>query len=173
MSIRSLIFVVIVAVGGCAARAKEGNPSFPVTLEEARADLARMAKGPRPTTRPIVVLGGFADPGVGAWVVGGELRKYLPPDATVVCVSFTFCNSFDACRDRVIEAVDRAALSDDPQRTAEVDVVGLSMGGLVGRYSAAFARSDGRRLRVHTLFTAASPHTGALRAEQFPQILRM
>jgi hypothetical protein len=203
---RLLFFAVVAAaaaaaalVAGCAAKAKNVNPSFPLTVEQARADLARMAKDPRPLKRPIVILGGFIDPGLGGWAVGGELRHYLPRDAKIISVSFLFCDSFDACRRRVIDAVDRAFPTDDPEQTIEVDVIGLSMGGLVGRYAVAEmgpdSRGEGapvdspsspltpalslkggggkRRLRAHTLFTASSPHRGAVRAEELPPMLHM
>jgi pimeloyl-ACP methyl ester carboxylesterase len=41
-----------------------------------------------------------------------------------------------------------------------VDVIGASMGGLVGRY-AAVTKSGERRLRVARLITVSSPHRGA------------
>jgi hypothetical protein len=207
--VRSVIFVSFVSsavialaailAAGCAARPKGVNSSFPLTAEAARADLARIARDRRPLDRPVVVLGGFADPGLGGWVVGAELRRYVR-DERIVTVSFVFCDSFDACRRRVIDAVDRAFPTDDPNQTVEVDVIGLSMGGLVGRYCAAdfgtpvgeMAPSDStsspltpalslkgrgsnapRRLRVHTLFTASSPHLGAVRAERLPKVMRM
>ena len=165
------IVVVILAALGCAARPKAENPSFAVTIEQARADLKRIADDPKPLRRPIVILGGYADPGVGGWAVGAELRKYLPAGAKIVTVSFTFCDSFDACRRRVMETIHRELPSDDPDHTIEVDVIGLSMGGLVGRYCAATTTPP--RLRVHTLFTMSSPHRGALRAEAWPQLTRM
>ena len=177
--------VSLVVAAGCASKPKvnEGNPSFRLTVEQAEADLDRIAKDPRPLQRPLVILGGFADPGVGGWATAAELRKYLTPAAQVMSVSFTFCHTFDACRLHVIGAVDKAFPTADPNQTAEVDVIGLSMGGLVGRYCAApttapasvsaTAPSSQRRLRVHTLFTAASPHRGALRAERWPQLLKM
>ena len=173
MPCRCIIAIAVTLIAGCAARPKEGNSSFDVTIERAQADLKRMANDPRPLRRPIVILGGYADPGVGGWAISAELRKYLPADARIVTVSFTFCDSFDACRQRVIETVDRELPTDDPEQTVEVDVIGLSMGGLVGRFSAADVDGIERRLRVHTLFTIASPHRGALRAEQWPQVSRM
>jgi hypothetical protein len=173
-----VVFFMAIGAAGCAARPKEANPSFPLTVEQARADLARMRSDPQPLERPVVILGGFIDPGLGGWAVGSELRRYLPRDAKIISVSFLFCDSFDACRGRVIEAVDRACPTDDPRQTVAVDVIGLSMGGLVGRYAAADmgeaeARSRAGRLRIHTLFTASSPHAGAVRAEQLPPILHM
>ena len=177
-SVAAALVVACIAVAmatamGCAAKPKEPNPSFPLTHERAKSDLDRIAKAPLPLHRPILILGGFADPGVGGLFVGHDLRQYLPPDAKIVTVSFTFCNSFAACRDRVIAAVDRECPTDDPNQTSEVDVIGLSMGGLVGRYCAAPDGPGRRRLRVHTLFTASSPLSGALRAERWPHLLAM
>jgi hypothetical protein len=184
------VFAMTMAMTGCASKPREGNPSFAVSVEQAQKDLQRIANDPHPTNRPILILGGFADPGVGAWAIGARLRQYLPADAKVVCVSFTFCRTFDACRQHVIDVIDRElGAGDDPSRTVEVDVIGLSMGGLVGRYCAAPAESETisgtmpatmpmprpvrRRLRIHTLFTAASPLSGALRAERWPLLLTM
>ena len=157
---------------GCASKAKDANPSFPLTRERAQRDLERISRDPQPLRRPILILGGFADPGFGGLVVGNDMRRYLPRDAKVITVSFLFCDSFAACRNRVIAAVDRECPTDDPTQTSEVDVIGLSMGGLVGRYCAA-PDVPGRRLRVHTLFTASSPLSGALRAERWPRLLTM
>src|SRR6185436_8168056 len=83
------------------------------------------------------------------------------------------CRSFDDCRRKVIEAVDRKWPSDDRNATVEVDVIGLSMGGLVARYCAAEPTMDGRRLNVHRLFTVSSPHQGATRAQSLPPLLKM
>jgi len=96
----------------------------------------------------------------------------------VISVSFFFCGSFDGCRKRVIDAVEKAFPSDDPEWTTEVDVVAVSMGGLVARYAAApprapkatttnaasqptTDRAPARRLRIARLFTISSPHRGA------------
>jgi hypothetical protein len=54
----------------------------------------------------------------------------------IVTVSFMFCDTLDACRAKVIDAVERAWPSQSAQETVEVDVIGLSMGGVVGRYCA-------------------------------------
>ena len=66
----------------------------------------------------------------------------------------------DEARTTVIEAVNKAFPSDDPQWTVPVDVVAISMGGLVARYAGVPARGEGdvRKLRVVRLFTLASPH---------------
>jgi pimeloyl-ACP methyl ester carboxylesterase len=161
--------VMMLLSAGCAAPAQ--NPSFPLSLADAQADLRRMRGDPRPPQRPIVILGGFGDPGAGGAYVGGELRRELS-DPRILATSFIFCRSFDDCRRKVIDAIDKKWPSDDPNETVEVDVIGLSMGGLVGRYCA--VGGDGsRRLRVHRMFTVSSPHRGATRAQQLPRILQM
>src|SRR3954462_6208204 len=101
LAVGCVFATALTTTAGCASKPKDGNPSFPVSIEQARKDLERIARDPRSPGRPIVILGGFADPGVGGVAVGSQLRRYLGPDAKIVCVSFTFCNSFESCRQRV------------------------------------------------------------------------
>ena len=162
--VRAFFLVVIIAsfLGGCGTAPR--NPSFPLTMGDARASLRQMREDPQPLRRPLVVLDGFLSPGVGSAFVGSEVRKLTDDDDQVVPVSFFGCSTFDECRAAVIAAVDERFPSDDPDATVEVDVIGLSMGGLVGRYAAA-AKPGERRLKVARMFTIASPHRGAIRAD--------
>ncbi|MCA9293704.1 MAG: hypothetical protein KDA20_07820 [Phycisphaerales bacterium] len=139
------------------------NPSFPLTIKGAREDLRAMAKAPKALERPVVVLAGFFDPGFASGKAAEMLRDATGDGEHVVSVSFLTTSTFDQCRARVIEAVEKKFPSDDPSCSVEVDVVGISMGGLVGRYCAAPAMSadDGKRLVVRRLFTIGSPHRGA------------
>ncbi len=141
---------------GCSAPA---NPSFPLSVPDAKAALRRMEDNPKPLRRPIVILGGYHDPGLGTLLWRNEVRRWAP-DARIIAVSYPFSRDFDQCRRDVIAAVDRACPTDDPKATAEVDVIGASMGGLVGRY-AAVAKPGERRLNVVRLITVSSPHRGA------------
>jgi len=138
------------------------NPSFVVTYDDALTDLKRMRGDKQPLQRPVLILAGFYDPGLGPWDVARRLRDYTD-DARIIQVHFIGASSFDECRRRVIDAVDDALPSDDPTWTSEVDVLGVSMGGLVARYAA--APFGERRLRVRRLITFASPHAGAALAE--------
>ena len=62
----------------------------------------------------------------------------------------------------MIEAVERRYPSSDPNETREVDVVAVSMGGVVARFAAnPLPGAAGKRLRVARLFTISSPHRGA------------
>lgn len=160
--------IIVLLASGCAARL---NPSFPVTPSQARAALKEMRAAPKPLARPVVVLGGYHDPGLGAYVWREEVRKWAR-DATIIDVSFATARDFEDCRRKVIAAVDRACPTDDKDATAPVDVIGASMGGLVGRY-AAVTRPGERRLNVVRLFTVSSPHRGAAWAEALPALSRL
>lgn len=162
---RRSAWLACLAAAGCGSAAPSGNPSFPPSRQAARAVLAAAAAHPTPLTRPLVVVGGFLDP-LGATLLAGDFRDYLHDDG-VVAVSLATADDFDDCRHRIIAAVDAAHPSPDPAATVDVDVVGISMGGLAARY-AAVDLPGRRRLRVHRLFTISSPHRGAWRASVAP-----
>ena len=146
------------ALSGCAP--SPINPSFEVSIDAARADLRRMQSDLRPASRPIVVIGGYADPGVVCESLAAELHRCIGPDAKIIPVSVGLCFTMDSARDRLLKCVQDACPSDDPSRTIDVDVVAVSMGGVVARY-AAMPREGQRSLRITTLYTFASPHLGA------------
>ncbi|HMN41995.1 MAG TPA: hypothetical protein PKE29_14215 [Phycisphaerales bacterium] len=135
------------------------NPSFAVTPAGARADLARMRADARPALRPIVVIGGYADPGIAAPTLARRLRACFT-DANIIAFQPAMIGSMDAARDRLLAKVRAAFASTDPTSTIEVDVVAISMGGLIARH-ATLPRENAPRLRIATLYTLASPHRGA------------
>jgi hypothetical protein len=137
------------------------NPSFALSPSQAREALREMSQSPSQLKRPVVIVGGIYDPAVGGNLWKHRIRKVT--DGPVIDVVVGFYCTFDECRDKVIEAVDAAFPSDDPQWTSEVDVIGVSLGGLVARYASAPARdgAGGRRLKMARLFSVASPHQGA------------
>jgi pimeloyl-ACP methyl ester carboxylesterase len=141
------------------------NPSFDLTAGEAAAALGTMRQEPRPLERPVVVLGGIYDPGFAASRVSRTLRSVTTDPASIRAVSFFTTPTFDVCRQRVLDAVNEAWPSDDPHWTVEVDVVAVSMGGLVARYAARPLRDGGRSLRIRRLFTISTPHRGAVMAD--------
>jgi pimeloyl-ACP methyl ester carboxylesterase len=145
------------------------NPSFPVTDKQADQAIAQMRADPRPLPRPVVLVGGFLDPEVVP-TYHKMFFKSISSDAILIPVSVGFCNSFGECRDKVISAVDAACPSNDPIWTNEVDVVGVSLGGLVARFAAApsLDPSRPRRLKIARLFSISSPQSGAKIAETAP-----
>jgi hypothetical protein len=151
------IFLLGVLLTGCAV---PSNPSFPLTRRQARLDLDAMARNPKRAARPVLFLGAYMDAGYATAELRTQLGRVISDDRFLT-VTFLDCRSFDECRERLIEKVEREFPSHDPLRTIEVDAVGTSMGGLVGRHAAQPSTSD-KQLRVVRLFTIATPHRGAM-----------
>ena len=161
-----LIMPAIAAlVQGCSPQLD--NPSVDVTRPEAKSLLRAMRGDPVALERPVIVIGGFRDPHVSAPHVAKTLGGVVTDPDRILPVTFFWQNSFDRTRRRLIEKIDRAFPSDDPAWTVEVDVIGISMGGLLARYAAAppleedAAADPARRLRIRHLYTIATPHRGA------------
>jgi pimeloyl-ACP methyl ester carboxylesterase len=114
----------------------------------------------------VLVLSGIHDPGIVVASLAHRLRRVTTDDARIETVSFFGADTFDACRQRVL---DKAAwLTADAGATAdgtEIDVVAVSMGGLVARYAAMSRPDDDRKLHIKRLFTIGSPHRGAHMAD--------
>ncbi len=139
------------------------NPSFPLTLKRAEAELRWMRDHPVTLRRPVIVLGGWGDlMGLPPAYLAEQLRL-AAGDERVISIGFGMCHTFDACRNRVINRVEAGFPSDDELWSREVDVVGFSMGGLVARYTASPQGDDEtpRRLRIARLYTISTPHRGA------------
>ncbi len=77
------------------------NPSFSITIAEAKRDLARMSADPRPLDRPLLIIGGFIDPFVAALSLRFRFRS-LTRDRRIIGVAVGDCVSFDQCRRRVL-----------------------------------------------------------------------
>lgn len=137
------------------------NPSFPLTRADARLALLDMAEHTKKPARPIVVLGGIYDPGIASSGVARRIRRMVDAEDLIISISFFGCGTFDECRARVIEKVHEAFPSDDPEVTTEIDVIAISMGGLVARHAAAVKAEGGRRLQIRRMFTISTPHRGA------------
>lgn len=156
-----LVWLCVPCVG--CGRGVTANPSFVLDVRRARGELASMAADPRPLQRPLVVLGGYLDPGLVSGQLAAGLRR-ATGDRRVLSVAFGNCWTFDACRDRLVEAVQRAFPAEEATATTPVDVVGVSMGGLVARH-ARLPAAGRRRLAMARLFTIATPHRGAKMAD--------
>ena len=163
MTARLLLLVTLpVLTLGCATSPE--NPSFPLSVDQARKTMDEMELDPKPLDRPVVIVGGYLDVGIGAALVKDALTP-VTEDERIETVCLFGCGSFDECRKSIVAAVDRAFPCPDPDRTTEVDVIGISMGGLAARYAAAPLPRHGRRLRIGRLFTVSSPHQGAVAAD--------
>jgi pimeloyl-ACP methyl ester carboxylesterase len=154
----------LVLLAGCVGGPT--NPSFAVSPNQAKRILLEAARHPKPLQRPLVIVGGFMDPGFASSLLGEDFQKYTH-DNRIIRIALGDCTSFEQCRRRIIKAVDRSFPTTDPSATREVDVIGYSMGGLAARYAAEEAHT-GRRLRIARLFTISSPLRGAILAAELP-----
>jgi len=170
----SLRRLAVMAVGvqlvalatGCVSKAPV-NPTLPLDSAKGKQQLLRMAGEPQPLARPLLVLGGWLDPG---FVVDRMARvfKKVTADERIVKVSFAFCSNFEKCREHVLKQVDKDLGPQFATGELPVDVVGFSMGGLVARHAAIESSGpepDARRLNIVRLFTIATPHRGARMAK--------
>jgi len=147
------------ALASCATHPE--NPSFPLTSHDAEHAIAQMKAHPKVLDRPLVIVDGFLDPDIAAMRLSHFFTQ-TSHDNRIVTVCLAFCVSMEDCRQTIIAAVDKQWPTADPIWTTEVDVVGVSLGGLSSRYAAAPSRDAAhpRRLNVVRLFTISSPIRG-------------
>lgn len=140
-----------------------GGAPLPARGRDVRDRLEALAADPRPLARPVVVLGGWRAWRLNATSLRDRLRASTsgrPGDFEAV--SFQTISSIEAAAERTIERVAARWPSGDDGLTREVDVVGISMGGLVARLAASEAGpADRLRLRIARLFTIGTPHRGS------------
>lgn len=158
------------------------NSAFAVTCDTARTALREMRADPRALQRPVVALSGWR----AASLLPKNLISNLAPltlqgPSMFVPVAYPLETNFEKNAAKVVEAVESKWPSPDPRLTTEVDVVAVSMGGLVARVAAApqgamwpptspmMGNSDQpprKQLRIRRLFTIGSPHRGAWLADR-------
>lgn len=132
---------------------------MPVNSKQARAVIKDLQRRPVALSRPLVVISGFSDFGFPGRSLQRKFKRVLS-DPQIAEIALTGCHTFDACADRLVEAVQSKYPSTSENETVEVDVVAVSMGGLVSRY-AAIPHEGRRRLVIKRLFTISTPHQGA------------
>lgn len=173
-------------LGGCVAL-PERNGALGLTRLGAAAEAERMEREPVQLLRPVVVLNGYHGlPTLANRVARrlGEMTSGKPGD--FLAISYTFSGDLDDVCGTILREVEARWPSPDPERTIEVDVVGVSMGGIAARWAAltpeARAEVRGRsmsedpdpadqgpalrkRLRIARLYTISAPHRGSRMAE--------
>jgi hypothetical protein len=146
------------------------NPAFALSIDEAAREAVRMRADPRPLARPVVVIGGYRAWTIASTSLASRLCAMTCHDPTMFAgMAYPWSTDFSKIAARVCALVERRWPSADPhgKDTREVDVVGVSMGGLVARAAAAGLAQPhtNRRLRIGRLFTLGTPHRGAKLAE--------
>jgi pimeloyl-ACP methyl ester carboxylesterase len=142
------------------------NPDFAVNRNLALLECSRMqADRIDPPSRPIVILGGYRQPSFGLTLFAQRLTLLTGArEDQILKMAYPFSTDIDAIACRVVKEIDRRWPSGDSSSTVEVDVIGVSMGGIVAR-RAALGNAEGKKLKIARLFTLATPHRGARRAE--------
>jgi hypothetical protein len=147
------------------------NPSFPMTFALAQTLLRQMRQRPVPLRRPVLFLCGLTDPGLGPRLIRARWRGVFADDRFVT-VHFYGCNTFEDARAKILRTLAERFGSPEPGRSVAVDVVGHSVGALVGMHCAAIA-DDGRpRLDARRIFSLAGPVRCA-RAAMMPEVFEM
>jgi len=161
-------FSICVAwLGGCVA-IPVPNPQFPAADGDVSREWARMRRERKPLDRPVVVLAGYRAWDFTASGLASRVRSVTSrDDKDFLSIAYPMKADFDEIVRMVVRLVEARWPSDNPGETTEVDVIGISMGGLVARYAAMpVEREDGaKRLRIRRLYTLGTPHRGAKLAE--------
>ncbi len=119
-----------------------------------------------PLPRPVIVIGGFVDPGFTATHVASYVREETG-EQRVLAVHPGWLLGFDDAAEMVVDAVEKHFPIDDLDETVAVDVIGISMGGLTARHAGAPGGNFGKRLNIRRLYTTGAPHSGAQAANLF------
>lgn len=123
------------------------------------ADMRRMKAEPVTLERPILVLAGWRSPRTLAYILARRLRSLTgAPRELFASLSYPYGSDIDPLADR---AAALAAERFGPH--THIDVVAVSMGGLVARTAALPDRAQ--PLHIKRLFTLGTPHRGAKLAE--------
>ncbi len=157
ITLAGLVWTVLV---GCTG---PQNPSFAVTTTEAKAVIREMKRDPRALDRPVIIASGLFDVGFDVSGLASTLRRMTTGDDMITTATFMglATGSFDGCRDHLIRKVEDTFGTTGTQETIEVDVIGVSMGGLVARHASRPRTDGGKRLTIRRLFTISTPHRGA------------
>lgn len=170
-----LLAVCAAILSGCHVYEDTHNPSFPVTKADAKIDQERMIANPVPLQRPVVIIGGYRSPDFNVDNLRTTLAEMTNGDKAMFTRKYTMLRGdIEKISVELVAQVEhefpKAGFEGE---TVEVDVVGLSMGGLVARYAAdrlADTYPGDLKLRIKRLYTISTPHRGAVLAEKVPLI---
>ncbi len=157
-----LAALALALLPGCASTGPD-NPSFPLSVPEARMEINEMTLDKKTLPRPLVLIGGYGDLGISQYLLLKTFFESVADHPQLITVSLFNCGSYDECRARILADVNAACPGGDANWTAAVDVVGVSLGGGVARYAAAPSRDPAHSQRLHIvrLYTMSGALGGA------------
>jgi hypothetical protein len=170
-----LLFLITMLAPGCIPITQRGPAGSEVTRVSAAQELTRLSNDPIPLKRPIVVLSGYHTLAMHAAPLAAKVTKATSGKSEdVLLISYPTSSDIDDITQSVINQVEQRWPSSCPNCTVEVDVIGVSMGGIIARWAAlppahrtrcgeppCVPQPGSKRLNVARLFTYASPHRGA------------
>jgi len=159
----------LLVLGSC-IKLPAANPAYDVTAFDFDTDLERMRTNPVGLERPVLVLSGYRSPDTNARDLADSIVELTGADPDLVrFIAYPGASTIEEPARLVVELAEEAFPSDDPERTTEIDVVAISMGGLVARLAAEDPERRGepeaKRLNIRALYTLATPHRGARMAK--------
>lgn len=166
-----LVAGVLTACGAIASCIRVGptNPNYDASFADVREEMSRMKAEPVELDRPVLVLSGYRSPAGSAFMLKHAIGSLTGEDNSVHSLSYPLEGSIESPASKAVAYIEELYPSDDPEWTTEVDVVAISMGGLVARLAASDPElrdePGGKRLKIGTLYTLATPHRGAAMSE--------
>lgn len=131
------------------------NPDFHLTREAIRAERARMHAEPRPLARPVVILAGWRSPRLQGFGLADRLAPLTSASrADFIPITYALTGDLARAQARARDVL----LAKFGEAGPDVDIIGISMGGLVARLLALEPRPP---VRIARLFTISTPHGGA------------
>ena len=138
------------------------NPGFSTTRDEARDILAACAARPIPLSRPIFIIAGYHSPLFTIRPIESALRRCVADPELIHTISCPFAPSLESAAASALAAISKHTSA------PEIDIIGHSLGGIVGRMLLAEPKLPANFPVVHRLFTLATPHCGAIIAPLAP-----
>lgn len=159
------IITIALSIPAC-VRIYADTPSFDLSHGQVRAEVRRLKAAPvNDLERPVVILSGYrAVPSMAHRVRDRLCSMTTKNHDDFYSVAYTFRGDIIEMVDLSVDRISDRFGTNGADETIEVDVVAISMGGLVARVAAedpVLHDRDGRRLRINRLFTLATPHRGA------------
>ncbi|MEM0984372.1 MAG: hypothetical protein AAGI17_10525 [Planctomycetota bacterium] len=174
----TLTAAALIGLSGCVAfDLGPQNPGWSMTAAEERAEFERMKAEPVELERPLVIIGGYLSPPMVADSYGKQISRLTGEDmGDLIRVPMIGVQTFEQAVEVVLDALYKRYPQVENGETIEVDVIGISMGGIVAMQAAEPA-DDRPRLKIRRLYTLGSPHRGAdlaqkITLEQISQDMR-
>ena len=161
------LIALIALLGGCVSVGPE-NPGWTLSRSEIKAEKQRLRETPVELERPVLVVTGYASVPPMARMYAGAMEELTGADRDrFVAVDLPFINNLRDGVGVVLDKLNERYPHPSEGETIEVDVVGISMGGIVAKLAA--EPEEGRpRLNINTLYTLGAPHRGARMAHLNP-----